>query len=142
VINNEKVEYKDAWEEPAAAPLDDTNDEFATKGANEERSLADKLAAGEGDKYAAGDGFKGDGVMTTKAHEAYKEATGEYMDGTKPAEKAPVTPNNNPGKDDQMTKDWKSRNAERQRNEGIEKLMKTRKNITRDQAEKMIPLSQ
>ena len=132
MINNEKNEYKDAWEEPAAALLDDTNDEFATKGANEERSLADKPAAGEGDKYAAGDGV---------THKAMKDAgVGPYSDT--PAEKAPAVPNNNPGKDDQMTKDWKSRNAERQRNEGIEKLMKTRKNITRDQAEKMIPLSQ
>jgi hypothetical protein len=83
----DNTEYATAWSErDSAESADGQPDEFALKGENEERSLAEKLASGEGEKLAAADGFRGDGVMTTAEHKAYFEATGEHIDGSKPSE--------------------------------------------------------
>ena len=58
-------------------------------------------------------------------------------EAAKPAK--PVAPiNNNPGKDDEFTAEWKKSHADDQREDGVKKLMKLR-NLTRDHAEKMIP---
>ena len=63
----DRADYKDAWELPETK-AEDKPDEFELKGVSEENTLADKLAAGEGEKHAAGDG------VSFQIHRAMRES--------------------------------------------------------------------
>ena len=80
-----------------------------------------KLAANLGNLI----GGRGDGVMTIKAHQAYREATGEsLLDNEDRGEKKVET--YNPGKDSTLILEWKARNKARQ-DETLRKLLESRK---------------
>ena len=128
----ERKEYKDSWELPEAQKPD-AHDEFAMKGEVEEQALSKQLNAGGGEKVAGLDIFGHTDLMSPAERKAYKDSTGHDIHWEPPAPE--LKAGYNPGKDDQMTLDWKARTKDAKHKDGVQKLMKLR-GLTQDQAER------
>ena len=123
MIQKETQEYEDAWHGTPEFPGDMEVAEFpgVSEQEAEEKTLADRLATGEGEKLAA---LKGDGVMSTQEHQRYLEATGSYIDGSTPEKAAPApAAAYSDGKDSEMTLGVKQRNYDANQGKYIQQFM-------------------
>lgn len=118
---NEAEEFEAGWYDAPAAPGEAEQDEFDRLIASAP-TAADRLAAGEGEQYAAA--FKGDNVMSTQEHQRYLEATGSYIDGSTPEKAAPApAAAYSAGKDSEMTLGVKQRNYDANQGKYIQQFM-------------------
>ena len=123
MIQKEVQEYEDAWHGTPEFPGDMEVAEFpgVSEQEAEEKTLADRLATGEGEKLAA---LKGDGVMSLQEHKRYLEATGTDIHGNAPgATTAPPPASYSAGKDSEMTLGVKQRNYELNRDKYVQQFM-------------------
>ena len=111
--NNPKIDtdaFTEAWHSTPDAPQDVPMDEFWGQG-SERAALSDSLS--EGEQYAENKAAALIGVKPTKglSRQTLKYEAEEESENNLAADQRI---HNNPGKDDQLTLDWKARNKARQ----------------------------